>query len=140
MAARAFPSVFYRLERVRTRMPEWGRLQGLELLVTALLARNRPNPAARRRAKFAAGLVSLPSGLLAMVCEAIVRLKVRLAAALRAAPRAARAYDRRVGNSTGPDALQVSEVGPRRSHRLSSLRARAGSVVGTSKYFNSQDY
>jgi hypothetical protein len=36
-------------------------------------------------AEFAAGLVSLPSGLLAMICEATVRLKVRLAAALRAA-------------------------------------------------------
>jgi hypothetical protein len=29
-------------------------------------------------AEFAAELVSLPSGLLAMVCEAIVKLKVRL--------------------------------------------------------------
>ena len=56
-------------------------MQGLELLVTVLLARNRPAPptvaAGVRHAEFAAELVSLPSGLLAMVCEAIVRLKVR---------------------------------------------------------------
>jgi hypothetical protein len=57
-------------------------LQGLELLVTVLLARNRqPQPtvaAGVPHAELAAGLVSLPSGLLAMVCEAIVKLKVRL--------------------------------------------------------------
>jgi hypothetical protein len=35
-------------------------------------------------ADFAAELVSLPSGLLAMVCEAIVKLKVRLGATWRA--------------------------------------------------------
>ena len=55
-------------------------LQGLELLVTVLLARNRqPQPTAASgapHAEFAAELVSLPSGLLAMVCEAIVKLKV----------------------------------------------------------------
>jgi hypothetical protein len=60
-------------------------LQGLELLVTVLLARNRqPLPAVAAgvpHAEVAAGLVTLPSGLLAMVCEAIVRLKVRLGAA-----------------------------------------------------------
>ena len=58
-------------------------LQGLELLVTVLLARNRqPQPtvaAGAPPAEFAAELVTLPSGLLAMVCEAIVKLKVRLA-------------------------------------------------------------
>ena len=55
-------------------------LQGLELLVTVLLARNRqPTVAADGpHAELAAELVSLPSGLLAMVCEAIVKLKVRL--------------------------------------------------------------
>ncbi len=57
-------------------------LQGLELLVTVLLARNRqpppPVPAGVPHAELAAELVSLPSGLLAMVCEAIVKLKVRL--------------------------------------------------------------
>ena len=57
-------------------------LQGLELLVTVLLARNRqPPPTAAAgvlHEEFAAGLISLPSGLLAMVCEAIVKLKVRL--------------------------------------------------------------
>jgi hypothetical protein len=56
-------------------------LQGLELLVTVLLARNRqPPPAVAAgvpHAELAAELVSLPSGLLAMVCEAIVKLKVR---------------------------------------------------------------
>ncbi len=50
--------------------------------MTVLLARNRqPQPTAAAggpHADFAAELVSLPSGLLAMVCEAIVRLKVRL--------------------------------------------------------------
>ncbi len=62
--------------------------QGLELLVTVLLARNRQPPptvaAGALHAELAAELVSLPSGLLAMVCEAIVRLKVRLAATWRA--------------------------------------------------------
>jgi hypothetical protein len=54
--------------------------------VTVLLARSRqPLPtvaAGLPHAKLAAELVSLPSGLLAMVCEAIVALKVRLGAAL----------------------------------------------------------
>ena len=49
--------------------------------MTVLLARNRPPPptvaAGVPHATFAAELVSLPSGLLAMVCEAIVKLKVR---------------------------------------------------------------
>jgi len=52
-------------------------LQGLELLVTVLLARTRqPPPTVAAGVPLAAGLVSLPSGLLAMVCEAIVKLKV----------------------------------------------------------------
>ena len=63
-------------------------LQGLELLVTVLLARNRPPSstvaAGAPHAELAVELVSLPSGLLAMVCEAIVKLKVRLGAAWRA--------------------------------------------------------
>jgi hypothetical protein len=47
--------------------------QGLELLVTVLLARNRRQPpptvaAGVRHAELAAELVSLPSVLLAMVC------------------------------------------------------------------------
>ena len=54
-------------------------LQGLELLVNVLLARQRqppPNVAAGvPHAEFAAELISLPSGLLEMVCEAIVKLK-----------------------------------------------------------------
>ncbi len=57
-------------------------MQGLELLVAVLLARNRQPPptvaAGVPHAELAAELVSLPSGLLAMVCEAIVKLKVRL--------------------------------------------------------------
>ncbi len=61
------------------------RLQGLELLVTVLLARNRQPPptvaAGLSHAELAAELISLPSGLLAMVCEAIVKLKARLVAA-----------------------------------------------------------
>ncbi len=60
-------------------------LQGLELLVTVLLARNRQPPltvgAGVSHAELAAELLSLPSGLLVMVCEAIVKLKVRLGAA-----------------------------------------------------------
>ena len=60
-------------------------LQGLELLATVLLARNRQPPptfaAGVPHAELAAELLSLPSGLLAMVCEAIVNLKVRLGAA-----------------------------------------------------------
>ena len=59
-------------------------LQGLELLVTVLLARNRQPPTVALgapHAELAAELITLPSGLLAMVCEAIVALKVRLAAA-----------------------------------------------------------
>ena len=51
-----------------------------------LLARNRlPQPAVAAGVpfKFAAELISLPSGLLSMVCEAIVALKVSPGAALR---------------------------------------------------------
>ena len=51
--------------------------------MTVLLARNRPPTvtAGVSHDQFAPELTSLPSGLLAMVCEAIVKLKVRLAAA-----------------------------------------------------------
>ena len=63
-------------------------LQGLELLVTVLLARNRQPPptvaAGVPHAELAAELLTLPSALLAMVCEAIVKLKVRLGAACAA--------------------------------------------------------
>ncbi len=61
-------------------------MQGLELLVTVLLARNRQLPptvtAGVLHAELAAEaeLLTLPSGLLAKVCEAIVKLKVRLGA------------------------------------------------------------
>ena len=60
-------------------------LQGLELLATVLLARNRQPPptvaAGVPHAKLAAELITLPSGLVAIVCAAIVKLKVRLGAA-----------------------------------------------------------
>ena len=50
--------------------------------MTALLARNRQPPptvaAGVPHAELAAELISLRSGLLAMVCKAIVMLKVRL--------------------------------------------------------------
>ncbi len=58
-------------------------LQGLELLVTVLLARNRQPPtvaAGGPHAELAAALITLPSGLLAMVCAAIGKLKARRAA------------------------------------------------------------
>ncbi len=52
------------------------------MLVTVLLARNRQPPptvaAGAPHAEFAAELITLPSGLLAMICEAIAKLKVRL--------------------------------------------------------------
>ena len=55
-------------------------VQGLELLVTWLLARNRQSPptvaAVVPPGGLAAELQTLPSGLLAMVCDAIVRLQV----------------------------------------------------------------
>ncbi len=61
-------------------------MQGLELLVMVLLARNRQPPptvtAGVPHAELAAELLTLPSGLLAKVCEAIVRLKVRLGGCL----------------------------------------------------------
>ncbi len=54
--------------------------------MTVLLARNRQPPptvaAGGPHAELAAELISLPSGLLAMVCEAIVKLKVRLGGCL----------------------------------------------------------
>jgi hypothetical protein len=121
-------------------------LQGLELLVTVLLARNRqPHPtvaAGAPHAELAAGLVTLPSGppgLLAMVCEAIVTLKVRLGAAGTHACSGARTVCgvlEALLVVSVLDALQVSDVvragpdsqrtGPlRRSSRLSTLRARA---------------
>jgi hypothetical protein len=60
-------------------------LQGLKLLVTVLLARNRQPQltvaAGVPHAELAAELISLPSGLLAIVCEAIVKLTVRPGAA-----------------------------------------------------------
>ncbi len=53
--------------------------------MNVLLARNRQPPttvaAGAPHAELAAALITLPSGLLAMVCEAIVKLKVRLGGA-----------------------------------------------------------
>ena len=57
------------------------------MTVLPVVSRNRPWPrpptgaASVPHAEFAAELLTLPSGLLAMVCEAIVKLKVRLGAA-----------------------------------------------------------
>ena len=82
----------------RARVHEWpnASLQGLELLVTVLLARNRqPPPTAAAgvpQSELAAELISLPSGLLAMVCEAIVKLKVRLGAACACVGRGANGW------------------------------------------------
>ncbi len=118
-------------------------MQGLELLVNVLLARNRQPLAAVAagppHAELAAGLVTLPSGLLAMVCEAMVKLKVRLGAAGTHACSDGRTVCGvwevlLVVSVLG--ALQVSDVvragpdsqrtGPlRRSSRLSTLRARS---------------
>ena len=74
--------------RVRGRMRS---LQGLELLVTVLLARTRQPPAVTPvlaagvpHAELAAELITLPSGLLAMICEAIVKPKVRRGGCVRA--------------------------------------------------------
>ena len=57
----------------------------MELLVTVLLARKRQPPptvtAGVPHAELAAELLTLPSGLLVTVCEAIVKLTVRLGAA-----------------------------------------------------------
>ena len=102
--------------------------------MTVLLSRNRPPPttvaAGVPHANFAAELISLPSGLLAMVCEAIMTLKVRL----RQRCWHARLWGwsdsmQSAGSttySTVLDTLQVSDVVRvklRRSSRLSTLRA-----------------
>ena len=91
-------------------------MQGLELLVTVLLARNRQPPptvaAGVPHAELAAELITLPSGLLAMVCEAIVKLKVPLRAAcacVRAAALATGEGRRGPGVCTAP----VTSVGGR---------------------------
>ena len=79
------PSLVPLPARARARERPDVLLQGLELLVTALLVRNRQPPptvaAGVPHAEFAAELITLPSGLLAMVCETIVKLKVRPGAA-----------------------------------------------------------
>ena len=64
--------------------------QRLALLVTAMLARSRQPPtgvAGALPATFAAELITLPSGLLAAVCEAIVKLAVRTHRLIGAAAR-----------------------------------------------------
>ncbi len=124
-------------------------MQGLELLATVLLARNRLPPttvaAGVAPVELAAELVSLPSGLLAMVCEAIVRLKVRLGAACmghkaRRGPHGCTAHVTvgqgqrshlgcmrsagSIARRTGLDALQASDVvrAGRDSQRTGPLR------------------
>jgi hypothetical protein len=114
-------------------------VQGLELLVTVLLARNRQPPltvaAGVPHAELAAELITLPSGLLAMVCEATVKLKVRLGAAGARACSGGRtvcgvleallAVSYRV-LFRFPTWSEPARTGPlRRSSRLSTLRARA---------------
>ncbi len=110
-------------------------LQGLELLVTVLLARSRKPPptvaAGVPHAEFAAELVSLPSGLLAMVCEAMVKLKVRLGAAcacVRACAPAGMFVCARVGKCMGH---RSGPTIPRRVHgacqsRVGATRAATG--------------
>ncbi len=87
--------------------------------MTVLLARNRQPPttvaAGGPHAELAAELVSLPSGLLAMVCEAIVTLKVRLGRCWRACAPVYRTGDGRW---------------PTRSRRVhSAFERRIGSVL-----------
>ncbi len=84
LPARAHACAIFRIagSSARVRLNDRMRwLQGLEVLVTVLLARNRQPPptvaAGGPHAELAAELLSLPSGLLAMVCGAIVKLKVR---------------------------------------------------------------
>jgi hypothetical protein len=94
-------------------------LQGLELLVTVLLARNRQPPptvaAGVPHDELAAELITLPSGLLAMVCEAIVKLKVRRGAACACVCLGC------VGHRRGADEL------PGRVH--SASQSRVGAVL-----------
>ncbi len=91
-------------------------LQGLELLLTVLLARNRQPPppvaAGVPHAELAAELLTLPSGLLAMVCEAIVKLKVRLRGMLvRACMRLGRVGHRRGADEVPTRAQRLPESG-----------------------------
>ena len=85
-------------------------MQGLELLVTVLLARNRQPPptvaAGVPHTELAAELLSLPSGLLAMVCEAIAKLKVR-PGGCRACVCALRQRGRWERGRRGPDACEA---------------------------------
>jgi hypothetical protein len=88
------------------------------LLVTVLLARNRQPPptvaAGVPHAEFAAELISLPSGLLAMVCEAIVKLKVLLGPAAVRARVCVRAC-----TLHGPWETRRADEVPKRAQRLS---------------------
>ncbi len=88
--------------------------------MAVLLARNRQPPptvaAGGPHAELAAELITLPSGLLAMVCEAIVKLKVRLGGCL-----CARAFD---------SAAWAIGEGPMRSQRVhSACQSRVGAVL-----------
>ncbi len=95
-------------------------LQGLELLVTVLLARNRqPPPTAAAgvpHVEFALELLSLPSGLLAMVCEAIVKLKVRACLHVRACVRWGCVGHRRVADEVPTRAQRQPEPGRGSAH------------------------
>ncbi len=89
--------------------------------MTVLLARNRQPPptvaAGAPHADFAAELFTLPSGLLAMVCEAIVKLKVRLKpTGVRARPCSAQARP-----------CERADSGPRRVH--CAVQSGVGAVL-----------
>ncbi len=88
--------------------------------MTVLLARNRQPPttvaAGVSHEELAAELITLPSGLLAMVCEAIVKLKVRLGGCV-----CVRAFD---------SATWAIGEGPMRSRRVhSACQSRVGAVL-----------
>jgi hypothetical protein len=103
------------------------RLQGLELLVSVLLARNRQPPppvaAGVPHAELGAELISLPSGLLAMVCEAIVKLEVRRGGRWRACMRAFRLRGRWERGRRGPGASKAA-FGIRLGARLAARGGR----------------
>ncbi len=105
-------------------------LRGLELLATVLLARNRQPSltvaASVPQAGFASELVSLPSGLLAMVCEAIVTLKVLLRVAC------VRACVRVCVRACVHLCCVGRQRGPTRSRRVHiACKSRAGAVLAS---------
>jgi hypothetical protein len=100
--------------------------------VTVLLARNRPPlptvAAGVPHAELAAELVSLPSGLLAMVCEAIVKLEVRPGAAGRVCVRLGCVGDGSVADEVPAQAKRMAEYWAQCSP-LGSVRPTVGGVL-----------